>query len=246
MKIGGFVVHLKRAAARRSQADRLVAELPVRSSILDAVDGLALTEAEAAVYQPNLHRPSYPFGLRRQEIGVFLSHRKAWRAIVDEGLDFGLVVEDDVRLEQSFPLALTFVTEHAHTGDYVRFPRWARAERGAEIAADPRHSIFLPRVAGLGAQAQLVGRMAARRLLAFTETFDRPVDTTVQMTWLHGVRVLCARPVVIEEIDHLVGGSVTQGKSRLWRDILGRELKRAAYRTQVRISAWRGANGGRT
>jgi hypothetical protein len=30
-----------------------------------------------------LHRPRYPFALRAAEIGCFLSHRRAWREILD-------------------------------------------------------------------------------------------------------------------------------------------------------------------
>ena len=61
-------------------------------------------------------------------------------------------------------------------------------------------------------QMQFVGREAARRLLAATETFDRPIDSLIQMQWLHGARVLSARPLVVREIDLELGGTVLQKK----------------------------------
>lgn len=242
MKVQAFVVHLKRATARRPQAERLLAELPVEGMLIDAVDGLALSEAELAGYLEGLHRPRYPFALRRQEIGCFLSHRRVWQEIVDRNVDFGLVVEDDVRLEPGFAAALDFSMRNALISDYVRFPRRLRGEKAREVvASNGNHQLLCPRPAGLGTQAQLVGREAARELLRFTERFDRPVDTTIQMTWQHGVRVLCIRPIVIEEVDHLFGGSTTQGKSRRLKDTVLREFNRALYRAKVRGRLFREA-----
>lgn len=78
-------------------------------------------------------------------------------------------------------------------------------------------------------QMQLVGREAAIALLAATAKFDRPVDTTLQMRWLHAVRVLSARPITIREIDFDLGGTVVQGKKTL-SDKLKREVLRPYYR----------------
>ena len=98
--------------------------------------------------------------------------------------------------------------------DYIRFPRWPRGEAGPEVAREGANSIIEPELPGLGMQMQLVGRDAAIALLAATERFDRPVDTTIQMRWLHPVRVLSARPITIREIDFDLGGTVVQGKNK--------------------------------
>ncbi|MBC6442316.1 MAG: glycosyltransferase family 25 protein [Rhodobacteraceae bacterium] len=70
-----FVIHLARATARRTQADRLLAQAPFPAEILDAVDGTA--HGGTGRVRPGLYAPPYPFRLTQGEIGVFLSHRMA-------------------------------------------------------------------------------------------------------------------------------------------------------------------------
>ena len=44
--------------------------------------------------------------LSRGEIGCHASHRKAWELIAHSEQPFGVVVEDDIFVETSFPQAL--------------------------------------------------------------------------------------------------------------------------------------------
>src|SRR3954470_22237545 len=98
-----FISHLGRAAQRAAQVERLIATLPVPAEIIDAIDGLTLTDADRdRVYRRRLHKPTYPFPLSNSEIACFLSHRRAWAAIVEQGLDAGFVIEDDVELTTEF------------------------------------------------------------------------------------------------------------------------------------------------
>jgi GR25 family glycosyltransferase involved in LPS biosynthesis len=234
-----FIIHLARAELRKPQVERLAATLPLPVNILDAVDGMALAEDEAnAVYRRHIHRPHYPFALRKAEIGCFLSHRKAWRAIVDGGLDAGLIVEDDVEPdEELFAPALALAMKTIRPGDYIRFPYRSHTDSGAEVAKAGGVALVEPGHVGLGMQMQLVGRQAAAELLKATETFDRPVDTTIQMRWLANVRILAVRPASIRQIGHLLGGTIVQKKSKPLSEILSREIKRAWYRLALRAAA---------
>jgi GR25 family glycosyltransferase involved in LPS biosynthesis len=235
MKRHAFVIHLERATARKSQADKLVAGLPLPAEILPACDGRTLGSEERALrYRPGLHRPRYPFALSDSEIACFLSHRAAWRAIVDRGLDAGLIAEDDVATDEAFATVLATAGEMAGPNDYIRFPRWERGETGDVIHSSGAASLIEPFLPQLGMQMQLVGREAAARLLAATESFDRPVDSIVQMQWLHGARVLSARPIVIREIDRELGGTVLQNKKMRLGQKLNHELRRPLLRWGVR------------
>lgn len=237
MRAQAFVIHLARAVRRRPQVDALLARLPLPAAVIDAVDGQAFNHGEiAAVYRPNLHRPRYPFPLLPTEVAVFLSHRKAWRLILDEGLEAGLIVEDDVEPEDgAFGEALALALAHAGQGDYVRFPYRGHTDEGAVLAWQGAHRLVEPRHAGLGMQMQLVTRDAAYRLLRATEHFDRPVDALVQMRWLTGVRILALRPGSIRQIAERLGGTVTQQKDKPFGEVVAREVKRAAYRLVLRL-----------
>jgi GR25 family glycosyltransferase involved in LPS biosynthesis len=234
-----FIIHLARADGRKPQVDRLKSKLPLPVNVLDAVDGLALGDHEVdAVYRRDLHRPRYPFELRKAEIGCFLSHRKAWRAIVEGGFDAGLIVEDDVEPDEKlFGPALALALKTIRPADYIRFPYRSHTDSGAEIATVDGTTMVEPAHVGLGMQVQLVGRQAAAELLRATEMFDRPVDTTIQMRWLAEIRILAVRPPAIRQIGHLLGGTVVQKKSKPLGEVLAREVKRAWYRLALRMAA---------
>lgn len=240
MKAEAFIIHLGRAEARRPQVERLKATLPLPVNVVDAVDGMALGDDKIeAVYRRHLHRPHYPFALRKAEVGCFLSHRKAWQAIVDGGLDAGLIVEDDVEpVEASFGPALALAMKTIRAGDYIRFPYRSHTDSGAEVAKAGEATLVEPAHVGLGMQMQLVGRQAAAELLKMTETFDRPVDTTIQMRWRAKVRILAVRPPAVRQIGHLLGGTIVQKKSKTFAEVLSREVKRAWYRLALRVAAF--------
>jgi GR25 family glycosyltransferase involved in LPS biosynthesis len=242
VNVSAFIIHLARTVERKAQAEALVASLPCPAEIMEAIDGREITDDQvAACYRPTLHGPRYPFELSRGEIACFLSHRAAWSAIVKQGLDAGLVVEDDVAINEPFEKVFAETVRLMESGDYIRFPRWMRGEVGETVHSAPDMSIIEPFLPMLGMQAQLIGREAARLLLAATETFDRPVDSIVQMQWLHGARVLSARPIVIREIDRELGGTVLQKKKKRFIERLHRELHRPLMRSAVvrRNRRWR-------
>jgi len=241
-EIRAFIIHLERAEKRRPQVEPLLAQLPAPAEVVPAVDGLTLAAAEIeAVYRRRLHAPTYPFRLHDTEIACFLSHRRAWRAILESGADAGLVVEDDVALLPRFQEVLAAAVDAAGPRDYVRFPRWERGEDGKAVHRSGDVALIEPFLPSLGMQAELIGREAAELLLAATETFDRPVDSLVQMQWLHGARVLSARPIVIREIDRELGGTVLQKKEKGLLERVAHEVRRPFLRAAVarRNRRWR-------
>jgi GR25 family glycosyltransferase involved in LPS biosynthesis len=236
MKTASFIIHLERAEGRKTQVAQLQSCLPQPVETLPAVDGVAMSSADrSTAYRRGLHRPRYPFVLRDAEIGTFLSHRRAWSEIISRGLDFALIVEDDIALNpaefaRAHALACAHVTEHG----YVRFPWFAKEVPRTEIVRDADCSLFSPRRIGLGMLAQLVSRNAAQKLLSVTEAFDRPVDTLLQMHWVTGLRPLVVWPSGVSEVSQTLGGStIAQRKSpaqAIWREIM-----RPIYRGQIAI-----------
>jgi GR25 family glycosyltransferase involved in LPS biosynthesis len=233
--IKAFIIHLDRARQRKPQVDRLVAALPVPAEVIDAVDGLALSQAEkACVYRRHIHKPSYPFALSNSEIACFLSHRRAWTAIVEQGLDAGLVIEDDVALTADFPAAFAAATACLTAGAFVRFPFRADRENGETILTRDATRVIRPRTIGLGMVAQLISRGAAIRLLQATEMFDRPVDVIVQMEWLLHLSPLAVLPGGVTEISSELGGTSMRRHSTFAGKLV-REICRPLYRANIAL-----------
>jgi len=238
MTIEAFVLHLARASQRRGQVERIIAACPLKTHILDAVDGRLLDDASrAAVYRPGLFKPRYPFELTPGEIGCFLSHRRAWQEIVSRKLDAGFIFEDDVEVDTPvFADALKLAEANVGTQPYIQFQ--VRPLDGAvkTIVAGPSVALMQPIVPPLRTSAQLVGHHAAKVLLAATEVFDRPVDGLLQMFWESGIAVTCAVPSGVSDRTRQTGGSTISRRKNLMQRI-DWEYNRWAYRNAIRCLA---------
>lgn len=229
-----FILHLERAIARRPNVQSLIDALPIESEVVAAVDGARLSQQEVdQVYAPRRFQPRYPFALTRTEVGVFLSHRLAWRRIVDDKLDFAFVFEDDAEIDPAaFPELIEFVTAERGTWDYVLLP--AKPIRsGAVVARRDGLALIRPDAPPLRAIAQIVSRAAAQRLIERSLPFDRPVDTLMQMTWATHQPVMVASPSPVRDVSRDSGGSTVQRQSMGLAERLRHEALRPIYRVQV-------------
>ncbi len=229
-----FILHLERATSRAATVQSLRASMGLESEVLAAVDGARLSPQEVdQAYARRRFRPIYPFPLTRTEVGVFLSHRSAWRRIVDDALDFAFIFEDDAEIDPSqFAALVEFATLERPTWDYVLMPAQP-IRNGVVVASRGGLTLVRPDAPPLRAIAQIVSRTAAERLLQRTLPFDRPIDTLMQMTWVTGQPVLIASPSPIRDVSRETGGSTVQRKSMGILDRLRHEAMRPIYRAQV-------------
>ena len=229
-----FILHLERASSRAATIQSLRAGLPIESEVLAAVDGARLTPQDVdQAYARRRFRPTYPFPLTRTEVGVFLSHRLAWRRIVDDALDFAFIFEDDAEIDPAaFAALVEFVNLERPAWDYVLLPAQP-IRNGTSVASRGDFMLMRPDAPPLRAIAQIVSFAAAKRLLDRTLPFDRPVDTLMQMTWVTGQPVLVASPSPIRDVSRETGGSTVQRKSMGLAQRIRHEAMRPIYRAQV-------------
>lgn len=230
-----FIIHMSSSTARRPNADQLCAALP-DAELFEAVDGRDPDQiADVHLHDGDLHRPHYPFALRPAEIGVFQSHRRIWRKLVDEQIDLAIITEDDLRIDPArMAHALDLLRPIASPDHYIRIPVKQR-ETAAQVLAEQNDlRLILPKVVGLQCVCQVVGRRAAERLLTVTDRIDRPVDTFLQMHWITHQPVHALLGSGNREVANEIGGSTIQTKPPL-TDKLTREFKRAAYRARLHL-----------
>jgi GR25 family glycosyltransferase involved in LPS biosynthesis len=240
MSVAGFVISLERAAARRPQVERILQMCPIPCQRLAAVDGAALSDAELqAVYSPQLFRPHNPFPRSIGNIGCFLSHRRAWQRLLNDGLSAALILEDDVELDPGFKASLDFALKVFRPGDYVQFQVRDIGEGHPCLVSDGYHALVSPVVAPLRTSAQLVTREAAERLLDTSQRIDRPVDAFLQMTWVTGVPIRIVVPSGIHEVSAAVGGSIISSEPRTIRDRFWRGILRPVYRMRIALMSRR-------
>lgn len=235
MAMRSLIIHMPGSTKRRPNVDQLLRDLP-RAQVVDAVDGRDPDQiADLPCHPGNLHRPHYPFALKPAEIGCFASHRKCWQLIVDMGWDHALIVEDDMEVSpRDLARSLTLISAHMTPKMFIRLPAKNREKNGVPLARAGDACLLLPRKIGLQTGGQVVGRAAARRLLAASAEIDRPIDTWLQMHWITGQPIHTLLPSGLREIADQMGGSTIQEKTRTSGKLM-RELQRGWYRAQVRM-----------
>ncbi len=235
-KYKSFIVHLQRATGRKAQVQDLISKAPYETHIVDAVDGAKLPKAEVdACYRvKSSMQPKYPFELNLGEIGCFLSHRKVWQRIVDQGLDGGLIFEDDVEIDPAtFADALAMAEVHVQELGYIQFQVREVTGVNTVFAQEGAVQIVQPVITLLRTSAQFVSGWAAQELLELTERFDRPIDGVLQLYWETGLQLSCVVPAGVSDRTAATGGSTVSAKQPLSKK-LGRELKRYHYKSQIK------------
>jgi len=240
MKINGFVISMARAGRRMDHVQRIISEFPGDCKRFDATDGRRLSESEIRnVYKTDLFHPRYPFTLSCGEVGCFLSHRSVWKQIAESDATGGLVMEDDIELLEGFSEALQLAVETSPSCGYIQFQTRNFNGIHKPVAKHKNWEIVRPRIVPLRATAEWITRQAAVKLLEVTQVFDRPIDTFIQMRWLHGVDVLVLTPPCVREVSGSLGGSVInerKQKKTIWPQ-MNRGWKRFVYRQQVGLQS---------
>lgn len=93
-----FVMNLKRSIDRWEQAQKQMAGEGLDVVRFDAIDGRALSNEELRNKSTRIAMYLQPRGV----IGCYLSHRKFWQMVVDEGYESAIIFEDDVKLVPDF------------------------------------------------------------------------------------------------------------------------------------------------
>ncbi|MDB4078798.1 glycosyltransferase family 25 protein [Amylibacter sp.] len=232
-----FIIHLKRAAKRKKTVKSIILNMECETEIIDAIDGSTLTARYISKFinYNNRHHPKYPFTVNKGEIGCFLSHREAWKAIVNEKLEAGFIIEDDCEIdikkfEKSLKIALKLVKKLG----YIQFQTREIPNNAYEINNIDGVQILQPKTIPLRTSAQLISYDAALLLLEKSKNIDRPVDGFLQLFWLTGQNISCIHPSGLSDITQISGGSTLSIKQSTKASIT-RSLIRFLYRVKIRI-----------
>ena len=235
MRVEAFILHLRRATARRDNALALLDNCGLAGEIWPAVDGAAMssTDLEGGI-GAYLFEPDYPFTLKAGEVGCFLSHRQIWAEMQVREADAALIIEDDATLDPAlFATALTLATEHIDRLGYIQFQTRHHKGRSTLVDKAGEAALVVPELGGLRTTAQMVSKRAAAHLLALSEVMDRPVDTFVQSHWHTGLRPAALFPSGVQDIADQLDGSTIQGGRKSFISKIGREIARGRYRSAV-------------
>jgi len=193
-----LLLNLDRAADRRRNMERQFAALGLDCERLAATDGHALNAEDRALVDNDKRRHITPYPLSDNEIGCWLSHRRALQQMATGSDAMAAVVEDDAELAPDFARVLAAIEQQKPDFDFIFLHR--KFKQG-EIFVPCRPllpDLSLGRVgpAHMGAIAYVVSRKGAQKFLAYAPRFAHAVDKEIHRYWANGLDIYgLERPV---------------------------------------------------
>ncbi len=185
-----------------SSADRLVSmkeqcdRLGLSFERVAAVRGSELSAKEKGeVYDLDTNISKYDKLLNDGEIGCYMSHMRCWEKIVNDDLDFALVLEDDAILTDDMPKYLEKLADSFQEWDYIKFSH-GRKQKEDVASVDIGDGLTLGQCIKLPSTTtgQLVSKQGAKKLLQHALPIARPIDMDIQYWYEKSLRCFVARP----------------------------------------------------
>ena len=221
-----LLINLPGSTGRLADAERQFADAGLHFERIDAVDGRRMAPAEIAAHCPD-NSDSFYSPLTPGEVGCYLSHLAALRAIVTRGLPAAVVFEDDFRLLPGFvPCLRELLALGDGLPDLVKM--YGARSRGEMVrrlgcgAALVRSSS--PPICSTCTLWTLKG---ARKFLDGGDRMVRPVDVQLKHWWEQDLEILWASPPLV--IDSPVHTPASTIGSRRVTGIRG-HAQQASYR----------------
>jgi GR25 family glycosyltransferase involved in LPS biosynthesis len=204
--VATFVISVPTSGARRASA---AAQLNAIGWRFRFVDGHTPDSADARrIYSQPLNARHAKRPLTEGEIAVYASHRRALRAFLDSGAEYGLILEDDFGLVDPSVMSqrITAILGARVRWDLIKLfdfetKRIAQRHRAGDI------DIVNYATPTAGMVAYLVTRRGASLVLARSTVF-RPIDEDTKYYWELAIRVYSVSPNLVAEISDRLGGSL--------------------------------------
>ena len=190
-----LVISLAGSDARQQKVWAELDKTSLNWRFLDAVRGSALTSIPKE-YKPTKVKNLLGFELTPNELGCFLSHKKAWQECVDKNIPT-IVFEDDFFLLSHFEKAIAFLMDDCSNWNAVRLQ--GLSEVPQEII-QTNGDISLVRNIGdaVGATAYLLKPEAAKILLEASNDIYEPLDHFLEHHQKHHLEFLALSPYPVD------------------------------------------------
>ena len=214
--IQAFIINLDKATERMRH---------MRSEIEPTA--IPYTRIEA-VYGPALAEPIKGFNEKRfnvltgkvknlREVGCYLSHIRALEAFLESDAEYGLILEDDVKLPSNLPQLLDKSIYHSQHWDLLRLSssREGVFLRITELTQD--HQLVYNTKVLKNTGAYLVNRTAAKNCIQKMLPMCLPYDVALDREWDFNIRAACITPFPVELEDFPTQISQRSKRIKLYR-----------------------------
>ena len=218
-----FVINLDKSTDRMAKIAKRLDELGTSFERIPGVYGATLNDVDLnSAYSSQLNKSIYRRPLTKGEIGCYMSHQKAWQAIVDKSLPCALVVEDDILIDSNLKLFNEKLARFTESFDIVKFHcKKANPRIVDKVPIGNGYDLCRFDKVPIGNIAQLISFNGAKKLLRAHSTFGRSVDEDIQHWWEADLNVLGVFPSVVHIIQNAESDIDDQGKRKGKTNIIG-------------------------
>ena len=189
-----FYINRDRDQDRRAALEEHLRVAGMPGERIGAVEGLAVPAEFRDMFFDGAALHSR---LKPGEVGCYASHLKTMKIIVEQGLDYALILEDDAILPADFQTIIAQVLARLPQGwDLVHICK--DANRAVKPVADLDHGRRIVRYSRVPetTTAYLVSRSGAEKFLKPIKRYW-PVDTDFRQPWRFGLEIYGVDPCII-------------------------------------------------
>jgi glycosyl transferase family 25 len=252
-----FVINLDRSPARLDAFRDQMEKLGLTFERVAAIDGSDLSHEG---YYRYFNDPNTLLSLGMGQIGCFLSHRKAWSIMLERGLDWVFIGEDDIHVSDSFRRFFFGLNWAPHDASLIKAEthrqRVVLGPRLGETAG--QHSLRQLKSSHLGTGGYFINASAAEFLLRATKCVIGPIDQVLfdpkfdlfqKMAVYQIDPAICVQDFLLwktdkkhnfdstlqTERDELIQKNSYHTKIKGWGKLM-REVRRAQNRVKISLS----------
>jgi glycosyl transferase, family 25 len=172
-----YVINLDRAPDRLAHMQDQLGRLGISFSRVKAVDAKLMTEAELVEFRSSIVQAHRPHAWSPAQIGIFLSHKKAWEEIASGSDSHAAVLEDDVHLSDRIVSLLQDSDWIDQSMDIVRLETTLQGVRLSRQPVSQVDDMKIFRVQGAwGSAGYIISRNIAAWLVGSPRRVYEPVD----------------------------------------------------------------------
>lgn len=200
-----ILINLARATDRREKMVSQFEAFHISYEIMEATDGRQLTSTDRSIIDNRARRAITAYPMTDNEIGCWISHRRAIEMIAKGSDSMGVIVEDDVLISPDFTRVLEALETH-EDGRHFDFIFLHRKHKHNEVFAYCRtlidgYAIGRVGLAHMGCQAYVISRKGAKKFLARGPVFAHAVDKEIHRYWANNLDVYGLEHPIVEHAD---------------------------------------------
>ena len=190
-----YVINMSSSSDRFNYISQQLEQQNLSFKRIPGVDVKERQDLKNKYYSKVRNKLDYHTPLTDGEIGCYIAHRNAWKAILDDNIDFGLVLEDDAYLKENLKLILDNLHNSKSDWDILKL---------ADLSTSPRKGTNIEKFQKFDIQsyykpptlciAEVITRKGAKILLNLSNTFGRPVDVDKQWFCFKGLKIKGIKP----------------------------------------------------